>query len=148
MSKPVLAQLNLVVRDAEATVAFYRTLGLDIPDAKLWKADGSAQHHIGLELANGFGLDFDSPTLAKIYNAGWRPPEGGGSRGVIGFNVASRDAVDATYTALTAAGHRGLQPPYDAFWGARYAIVEDPDGNHVGLMSPVDPDRRTAGPDL
>ena len=34
------------------------------------------------------------------------------------------------------------QEPYDAFWGARYAIVEDPDGNAVGLMSPIDPDRQ------
>jgi uncharacterized glyoxalase superfamily protein PhnB len=34
------------------------------------------------------------------------------------------------------------------FWGARYAIVEDPDGNHVGVMSPSDPDRRRAPPDL
>lgn len=26
--------------------------------------------------------------------------------------------------------------------GARYAIVEDPDGNYVGVMSPSDPARR------
>jgi catechol 2,3-dioxygenase-like lactoylglutathione lyase family enzyme len=147
VSKPVLAQLNLVVRDMEATVAFYRTLGLDIPDAKLWRS-ASGLHHVDLELANGFGLDFDSHEVAKVYNAAWRRPEGGGSRSVIGFSVASREAVDETYTALTGAGHSGLQPPYDAFWGARYAIVEDPDGNHVGLMSPIDPARRTAGPDL
>jgi hypothetical protein len=30
-----------------------------------------------------------------------------------------------------------LQPP----WGARYAIVEDPNGIAVGLMSPRDPVR-------
>ena len=41
-------------------------------------------------------------------------------------------------TRLIAAGHTALQPPYDAFWGARYAIVEDPDGNAVGLMGPID----------
>ena len=39
---------------------------------------------------------------------------------------------------LTAAGYRGCEPPYDAFFGARYAVVEDPDGNDVGLMSPID----------
>jgi Glyoxalase/Bleomycin resistance protein/Dioxygenase superfamily len=44
---------------------------------------------------------------------------------------------------ITAAGYRGQQPPYDAFWGARYAVIEDPDGNAVGIMSPVDPDRRS-----
>ena len=63
--------------------------------------------------------------------------------GVLGFRVATREAVDALYGRMTAAGHRGQQPPYDAFWGARYAVVEDPDGNAVGIMSPVDPTRRT-----
>jgi hypothetical protein len=45
-----------------------------------------------------------------------------------------------------AAGYVGQQPPYDAFWGARYAIVEDPDGNPGGRMSPLDPARRSAPP--
>jgi hypothetical protein len=30
--------------------------------------------------------------------------------------------------------------------GARYAIVTDPDGNSVGIMSPVDRERRSAPP--
>jgi hypothetical protein len=42
---------------------------------------------------------------------------------------------------------RGRQPPFDAFWGARYAIVADPDGNDVGLMSPIDESRRTWPPE-
>ena len=65
----------------------------------------------------------------------------GGSRRrcVLGFKFASRDEVDRVYADLTGAGYRGQQPPYDAFWGARYAVVEDPDGNAVGLMSPIDP---------
>ena len=61
-------------------------------------------------------------------------------------STASRDAVDERYAELVAAGHPGRQPPYDTFWGARYAVVEDPDGNPVGLMSPVDPARRSAPP--
>jgi uncharacterized glyoxalase superfamily protein PhnB len=47
---------------------------------------------------------------------------------------------------VTGAGYGSQQPPYDAFWGSRYAIVEDPDGNAVGLMSPVDPTRRSTPP--
>jgi catechol 2,3-dioxygenase-like lactoylglutathione lyase family enzyme len=62
---------------------------------------------------------------------------------VIGFKVLDRERVDELYSELTAFGYVGQQPPYDAFWGARYAIVEDPDGNPVGIMSPVDPDRRS-----
>ncbi|HYK71080.1 MAG TPA: VOC family protein, partial [Streptosporangiaceae bacterium] len=66
-----------------------------------------------------------------------------GGRAVIGFRVSSRERVDELYSQLTADGYAGQQPPYDAFWGARYAIVEDPDGNAVGIMSPSDPDRRS-----
>ena len=62
--------------------------------------------------------------------------------------MTSREAVDARYAELAGAGHKGLQPPYDTFWGARYAIVEDPDGRHVGIMSPIDPERRTAPPSI
>ena len=61
---------------------------------------------------------------------------------MLGFAVSSGEAVDALYGDLVAAGHRGRQPPYDAFWGARYAIVEDPDGNGVGLMGPVEKERK------
>jgi uncharacterized glyoxalase superfamily protein PhnB len=65
---------------------------------------------------------------------------------VLGFTFPTREAVDERYASLTAAGYGGRQPPFDAFWGARYAIVADPDGNDVGLMSPIDESRRTSAP--
>ena len=46
----------------------------------------------------------------------------------------------------TAAGYHRHQRPYDGFWGARYAIVDDPDGNAAGLMSPVEADRKFWSP--
>ena len=147
MTSPKLEQLNLVVRDMEATLAFYRRLGLEIPDSSVWRT-ASGAHHVNLHLPNGLSLDLDSSALAARYNSGWRETGSGGGRCVIGFSVATREEVDARYRELTAAGHTGLQPPYDAFWGARYAIVEDPDGNPVGLMSPSDPARRGPPPDL
>ena len=57
--------------------------------------------------------------------------------------LPDRQAVDDRYAELISAGYRGRQPPFDAFWGSRYAIVADPDGNDVGLMSPVEVCRRT-----
>ncbi len=60
---PVLSGLNLIVRDMDATLAFYRQLGLDIPDSAVWRTDSGA-HHVDLSLPNGFGLDFDSKPLA------------------------------------------------------------------------------------
>jgi len=47
---------------------------------------------------------------------------------------------------MTNAGSASQQAPEDAFWGARYAIVEDPDGNAIGIMSPIEPARRRAPP--
>ena len=48
--------------------------------------------------------------------------------------------------ALAADGVPVQQQPYDAFWGARYAVVSDPDGHGVGIMSPVDPALRRNEP--
>ena len=142
-----LSSLNLVVQDLDASARFYRLLGVDISDKSIWRTSTGA-HHLDLTLPGGVGLDFDSPSLAKVYNAGFQdqPRKGGGV--VIGFSVESREAVDEKYSLLTNAGYEGAQVPYDTFWGARYAIVEDPDGNHIGIMSPSDPARRTSPPDI
>jgi uncharacterized glyoxalase superfamily protein PhnB len=43
---------------------------------------------------------------------------------------------------VSAAGHALIKPPHDAFWGARYALVRDPDGNVLGLMGPITPRSR------
>jgi len=133
--QPVLDQVNFVVSDMEATVAFYRRLGLTIPDS-----DAAFQaHHRSAQVPGGIDLDFDSTQFAHHWDEGLRP----GASVVVSFKVASRERVDAIYSDLTAAGYRGQQEPYDTFWGARYAVVEDPDGNAVGIMSPVDPERRS-----
>jgi uncharacterized glyoxalase superfamily protein PhnB len=86
--------------------------------------------------------------MAHAYDRGWREPTGPGTRSVLSFAVESRGDVDRIHGELARLGYRSAQPPYDAFWGSRYAIVEDPDGNHVGLMSPRDDARRTAPPEL
>ena len=132
-TSPNFSQINLVVRDMGATLAFYRRLGLQID------AEAGAEH-VAVEFSNGMHLDFDSITFAPSWDSGWDGSTGGST--LIGFDLDSREAVDALYADLVAAGHPGRQPPFDAFWGARYAIVNDPDGNGVGLMSPVEGERK------
>jgi catechol 2,3-dioxygenase-like lactoylglutathione lyase family enzyme len=137
--RAVLDQLNIVVRDMDAAVAFYRRLGLEIPDTlPQWQAD-----HRTADAGGSIDLDLDSTAFAQRWNAGWPNSQPGV---VVGFRVATRQDVDDLYAELTAAGHVGQQAPCDAFWGARYAVVEDPSGNAVGLMSPVDPARRRPPP--
>ncbi len=134
MQGPTPDQFNLVVSDMGASVAFYRKLGLSIPDTDPeWQ-----RHHRSAQIADGMDIDFDSVEFARHWNRGWRS-----GMGVLGFRMESRERVDEIYSDLVEAGYRGQQPPYDAFWGARYAIVEDPDGNAVGIMSPPDPAKRS-----
>ncbi len=134
--RAVLDQLNIVVRDMDAAVDFYRRLGIEIPETlPEWQA-----HHRTAAMGGEVDLDLDSTAFTPQWDAGWPASQPGV---VVGFRMATREDVDDLYEELTGAGHVGQQAPYDAFWGARYAIVEDPSGNAVGLMSPVDPARRT-----
>jgi uncharacterized glyoxalase superfamily protein PhnB len=84
----------------------------------------------------------DSTTFVQQWDTGWA----GGPGVVIGFKVDGRDEVDRLVAELSADGVPVQQAPYDAFWGARYAVVSDPDGNGVGIMSEVDPAQRAAPP--
>jgi Glyoxalase/Bleomycin resistance protein/Dioxygenase superfamily len=82
---------------------------------------------------------------ARLWHAGWRADPASATV-VLGFVLATRQAVDEARAELTSAGYRGRQPPFDAFWGAWYAIVADPDGNDGSPMSPVEESRRTWPP--
>jgi len=132
--------LNVVVADMAASLDFYAQLGIDVPPSE--DPDGT---HMQLRMPGGFSLELDTADSARLWHAGWRADPASVSV-VIGFALPTREAVDERYAELTAAGYPGRQPPFDAFWGARYAIVADPDGNDVGLMSPVDDARRTWPP--
>jgi catechol 2,3-dioxygenase-like lactoylglutathione lyase family enzyme len=137
-----LDQVNLVVRDVEASRAFYARLGLDFGDERdpVWAA-----HHVSAlagENAPPVDVDLDSETFATKWDEGWP----GGAGIVLGFKVDTREEVDELVAALAAAGATVQQHPYDAFWGARYAVVSDPDGNGVGIMSPIDPGQRHEAP--
>jgi catechol 2,3-dioxygenase-like lactoylglutathione lyase family enzyme len=136
----ILDQVNLVVTDMPATVEFYRALGLDLGEDAPW-----TDHHRPARAGGGLDMDFDSTAFAAIWCQGWPSGRPGV---VIGFKVAEREDVDAIYESMTSAGYDGRQPPYDAFWGARFAVLADPDGNGVGIMSPVEPERRTPPPPM
>ena len=148
MAKPTLAleQINIVVRDMERSVAFYRLLGVSIDDPPLEWAEW-ARHHVNGTTSNGVRVELDSVAFAKQWNPGLDEARLGAAVIPI-FHVSSREEVDRVHARVTAAGHRSHQAPEDAFWGARYAIVEDPDGTSVGIMSPIDDAMRRPPPPL
>jgi uncharacterized glyoxalase superfamily protein PhnB len=127
----VFAMVDLTASDVLATVEFYRRIGVQIPSEKVWHEDGAA-HHVEARFADGVVLGINSKELTARYDTN------AGRGSYLIFSVDTRDDVDAKYTELTSAGYTGHLAPFDAFWGARYAVVDDPDGNHVGIMSPSD----------
>ncbi len=150
MAKATLDQINLVCGDVDASVAFYRRLGVEIPQDRIWRTP-TGPHHVSAaepQDQEAPAFDLDSTTFAQHWNAGWKGRADLRGRVVVGFRVPTRDDVDAVFRDMTGAGYRGLQEPWDAFWGARYAIIEDPDGIAVGVMSPVSPDKRSPPPEV
>ncbi len=100
--EPVLGQINLVVRDMDATVAFYRRLGLVI-DA------GTGVQHVSTRLPNGMLIEWDSVEFVLQWDSGWKGTTGGTA--VLGFSVPTRDAVDQIYAELTAQDTKAINSP-------------------------------------
>jgi catechol 2,3-dioxygenase-like lactoylglutathione lyase family enzyme len=150
VGKLTLNQVNLVCGDLDASIAFYRRLGVEIPDEAVWRTPTGA-HHAGIadeSSEHAIALDLDSTAFAQKWNTGWKDRADLRGRVVVGFQLPTRADVDDVFRDMTGAGYRGLQEPHDAFWGARYAIFEDPDGIAVGLMSPKSPDKKSPPPNV
>ena len=124
---PILSSIYLFVRDLEASMAFYRRLGFEME----FTGDGFAR----ARTAGGAGLEFGTAEITRRYDPHWQEPSGA-SLNTLNFDLASSSDVDAMYHDLTSAGYHGHLAPMDAFWGARFAIVDDPDGNVIGLHGP------------
>ena len=146
MAKPEpslsLGQINIVVRDMRRSLEFYRRFGLTIEDGP--ESEWS-RHHARALTANGVSVEFDSLAFAQQWNPGLDPKKLG-CAAIPFFLAASREEVDRVHARVTAAGAKSQQAPADGFWGARYAIVEDPDGNAVGIISAIDPSMRLPPP--
>ena len=127
--QPNLLGVYLFVQDMPATLAFYKLLGLQIEEV----SDVFAR----ATMPNGATVEFGTAELTRSYDPNWQEPSGPSSN-TINFELASREAVDAMYQKLTNAGYTGHLAPCDPPWQSRFAIVDDPDGNVVGLHSPRD----------
>ncbi|MFE7526203.1 VOC family protein [Kitasatospora sp. NPDC057542] len=127
---PQFAFVGLAVSDMAASVAFYRRLGVGFAEG----AEGEA--HVEAELPGGPLLVLDTEATIRSFHPSWQPPSRG-TRAALAFRCASPAQVDALYEELTGAGYHGELKPWDAFWGQRYAVVHDPDGNGVDLLAPL-----------
>jgi uncharacterized glyoxalase superfamily protein PhnB len=119
--------LGLTVADMAASLAFYRRLGLDQPAA------ADAAPHAEVVLPGGLRLAWDTVDTVRSFDPRWTPATG--TRVSLAFDCGTPDGVDTVFAELTEAGYEGHLKPWDAFWGQRYAVVHDPDGNAVDLFA-------------
>ena len=127
--QPQFLGLYLFARDLDATLDFYRLLGLSI--------DLVGKVFARATMPNGVMIEFGSRELTQSYDPHWIEPAGPGTN-TINFELPSREAVDELYAKLVAAGYEGHLAPCDPPWQARFAIVDDPDRNIIGLHGPRD----------
>jgi catechol 2,3-dioxygenase-like lactoylglutathione lyase family enzyme len=120
--------VQVFAKDVQRSIAFYRLLGLPVPEPE------GPDPHVDVALPGGNRLSFDAEQTIKGMHPEWKPPDTAG-RVALAFGLDSPTEVDALYEQLTTAGHPGALPPYDAPWGMRYATVLDPDGNLVDLFA-------------
>jgi catechol 2,3-dioxygenase-like lactoylglutathione lyase family enzyme len=66
-SRPVFSQLNIVVRDMDAAVRFYRMLGLDISSTVGDWPPGSGARHVDGHPNGGAHLDLDNAEMTRIW---------------------------------------------------------------------------------
>ncbi|MFB6393194.1 VOC family protein [Polymorphospora lycopeni] len=121
--------IGLLVADMGRSLAFYRRLGLGIPAA------ADTEQHVEVTLDGGFRLAWDTEEVARQIDPGFTPPPARAGRISLAFRCDSPADVDRVHAELTASGHESHREPWDAFWGQRYAIVYDPDGNSVDLYA-------------
>jgi catechol 2,3-dioxygenase-like lactoylglutathione lyase family enzyme len=128
-SLDVVPQLNacgIVVSDMARSIRFYRLLGLDVPETP-------DEGHVDTFLPNGVRFMLDTEETVLSFRPDWMRQRG--NQLGLAFECASPAEVDEVYATVTAAGFHGEKEPWDAFWGQRYAQLQDPDGVPVDLYA-------------
>jgi catechol 2,3-dioxygenase-like lactoylglutathione lyase family enzyme len=128
MITPKLDLIGIATSDIHRSVAFYRDLGIEI-------ADPNNETHHEVTLSNGLRLAWDTVETITSFVRDFAPTTGD-MKVALAFLFDSPDDVDQAYARVTELG-TGRCEPWDAPWGQRYAVVQDPDGNTVDLFAPI-----------
>lgn len=120
-----LDMVGLVVSDMEAACLFYERLGL--------KVAGEIDENYTELVNDGVRISLNSKKMiAGIY--GFEPNEIG-HQIELAFLLDSPQAVDTLCEKMRGFGYSLFKEPWDAFWGQRYAIIHDCEGNLISLFA-------------
>jgi catechol 2,3-dioxygenase-like lactoylglutathione lyase family enzyme len=121
---PRLAYVNILARDIDALSGFYaRLLGFS-------EIEGHRSPIYRCLDAGGMELGFNAAQAYELLQIEDRRPKGRGPVQVyLTFEVGSPEEVGALAATCAELGGRIVKPPYDTYYNARQAVLEDPDGN-------------------
>jgi len=121
--------VNLYTRDIEAGIRFYRDL-LGFRETFRTPAHGTPTH-VEFQL-NGFGVGLGTVEAAKrVHQVDAKP----GTPAMA--LVVWCENVDEAFEQLKSEGVHVVRPPHDAGNKNRSALLKDPDGNLVEIVSKV-----------
>ena len=125
---PELNAIGIVASDMARSIRFYQVVGFDVPDTP-------DEGHVDTFLPNGVRLMLDSEETIRSFRPDWTRETG--NQVGLALECESPAEVDDIYARVTAAGFHGEKDPWDAFWGQRYAQLQDPDGVPVDLYAAI-----------
>jgi catechol 2,3-dioxygenase-like lactoylglutathione lyase family enzyme len=124
-----LRTVGIIVKEMPKTLAFYRMLGLNIPQ------DADTEENVDFEAENGIVLGFVTEARVAQNDPNFGSPTSSSLN--LQFECGSPAEVDETFARMTAAGYAGYAEPWDTFWGQRFGRVTDPDNRIVNLYAPL-----------
>jgi predicted lactoylglutathione lyase len=123
---PQLNAIGIVASDMGRSISFYRLLGVDIPETP-------DEGHVDTFLPNAVRFMLDTEEVIRSFRPDWTRETG--NQVGLAFECSSPSEVDEVYRRVVDAGFHGEKEPWDAFWGQRYAQLQDPDGVGVDLYA-------------
>ncbi len=119
--------VSVTSKNMKDSVEFYKILGFEFSEFK------ENEQHIEPKTPDGSArLMIDTDKLVQeITNEEPKP----GNHAGFAILYDSVDEVNEVAARIKSAGFTVIKEPWDAFWGQRYAIVEDPDGYRMDLYA-------------
>lgn len=129
MASMKLDAVSVVSDDLEKSRRFYELLGF------AFDRHGPGDDHIEARTApDGVRLMIDSRKLVASLTGTTPEPA---THSAFAMLCESPAEVNATAKVVEEAGFEIVTPPWDAFWGQRYAVVRDPNGYMIDLFAPL-----------
>jgi uncharacterized glyoxalase superfamily protein PhnB len=122
-----LNAIGISSTNIQSTVEFYKLIGFEFSEFS-----PQEQHVEPITQPGAARLMIDDAKLIESIT-GQKPTPANHSAFALEFDTPAE--VDAVVAKLAAAGHAIVKQPWDAFWGQRYAIVQDPDGYMIDLYA-------------